>query len=59
MKTGVKKSKFDDFVFYWHNNNKLEGLICCRVDDFFRGGTKYFAKSVIDRLKEKFLTPSE
>ena len=58
-KTGVKKSKFDGSIFYWYNNNKLEGLICCHVDDFFRGGTKYFAKSVINRLKEKFLTRSE
>ena len=54
MKTGMKKSKFDDSIFYWYNN-KLEGLICCRVDDFFWGGTKHFAESVINRLKENFL----
>ena len=55
MKTGVKKSKFDDSIFYWYNNNKLKGLICCHVSDFVQGGTKH----VINRLKEKFLTCSE
>ena len=59
MKTDVKKSKFDDSFFYWYNNNKLEGLICCHVDDFFRGGTKHFAERIINRLKEKLLTRSE
>ena len=52
MKTGVKKCKFDDFIFYWYNNNKLEGLIFCHVDDFFWGGTKHFAETVINRLKK-------
>ena len=52
MKTGVKKCKFDDFIFYCYNNNKLEGLICCHVDDFFWGGTKHFAETVINRLKK-------
>ena len=42
----------NDFIFYWYNNNKLEGLICCDVDDFFWGGTKHFAETVINRLKK-------
>ena len=54
-----KKSKFDDSIFYWCNNNKLEGLIRCHVDDFFWGRTKHFAESAIHKLKEKFLTRSE
>ena len=59
MKTGVQKSKFDDSIFYWYINNKLEGLICCHVGDFFWGRTKHFAESVINKFKEKFLTHSE
>ena len=54
-----EKSKFDYSIYYWYNNNKLKGLICCHVDDFFWGGTKHFAESAINRLKEKILTCSE
>ena len=49
MKTGLKQSKFDDSIFYWYNNNKLEWLICCHVDDFVWGETKHFAESLINR----------
>ena len=60
MKTGLKKSKFDDSIFCWYNNNKLERLIiCCHVNDFFRRGIKHSAESVINKLIEKFLTRSE
>ena len=55
----MRTSKFEDSVFYWYNNNKLEELTCCHVDDFFWGGTKHFAGNVINRLKEKFLSCSE
>ena len=54
MKTSVKKSKFDDLVFCWYNNNMSEGSICFGVDDFFCGGAKHFPESVINRLKEKY-----
>ena len=36
--SGAIKSKFDDSLFYWHKDDKLQGLICCHVDDFFWGG---------------------
>lgn len=52
MKTGMKESNFNYLILYWYNNNKLEGLICCHVDDFFLGGTKHFAENVISKLKE-------
>ena len=57
--TGVKKSEFDDSIFYWGNNDKSEGLICCHVDDFFWGRTKHFAETLINMLKEKILKYSE
>ena len=59
MKTSVKKSKFDDVIFYWYNNNMLEGSICCGVDDLFWEGAKHFPESVINRLKKNDLTVSE
>ena len=32
-KSGMLKSKFDDAIFYWLSNGKLEGLLCCYVDN--------------------------
>ena len=58
MKTNVKKSEFSDLIFCWYNNKWLKGLIYCHTDDFF-GWTKHFAESVINKLKEKFLTRLE
>ena len=46
-------------VFYWQKDGKLEGLISCHVDDFFWGGTKSFEISVIDVLKNSFVTSQE
>ena len=45
--------------FFWHRNGKVQGLICCHVDDFFWGGTNSFEKTVIQRLKESFVTSQE
>ena len=49
-KNWFEKSKFDDSIFCWYNNNKSEGLNCCHVDDFFWGETKHFAESLINKL---------
>ena len=54
--SGAIKSKFDDFLFYWHKDDKLQRLICCHVDDFSWGGTKNFEESVINVLKKTFKT---
>ena len=50
------KSKFGHPVFYRQKDGKLEGVISCHVDDFFRGGTKTFVISVINVLKKSFVT---
>ena len=34
-KSGMLKSKFDDAIFYWFSNWKLEGLLYRHVDDFY------------------------
>ena len=51
LKACAVKSKFDDSVFYWEKDEKLDGLIPCHVDDFLGGGTKSFEISVINILK--------
>ena len=51
LKVGTEKSKFIDSIIFWHRNDKVQGLTCCQVDDFFRGGTNDFEKTVIQKLK--------
>ena len=50
LKAGAEKHKLDDSIFFWHRNGKVQGLICCHVDDFFWGGTNNFEKTVIQKL---------
>ena len=59
LKAGAEKSKLDDSIFFWHRNGKVQGLICCHVDDFFGGGINNFEKTVIQKLKERFVTSAE
>ena len=58
-KAGARKSKFDDAIFYWYHNDKLEGILSCKVDDFVWGGTNNFIKKVINVLKQTFSINSE
>ena len=58
-KSGAIKSTFDDSLFYWHKDDKLQGLICCHVDDFFWGCTKNFEENVIHVLRKTFKTSQE
>ena len=58
-KAGARKSKFDDAIFYWYCNDKLEGILSCHVDDFVWGGTNNFIKKVINVLKPTFSISSE
>ena len=46
-KAGARKSKFDDAIFYWYHNDKLEGILSCQ--DFVWGGTNKFIKKIINR----------
>ena len=58
-KSGMLKSKFDDAIFYWLSNGKLEGLLCCYVYDFVWGGSITFEKQIINVLKETFSVSSQ
>ena len=49
QESGAKKNKPDDSVFYWHKNGKLQGSICCLVNDFVLGETKEFEINVINK----------
>ena len=53
------KSKFDDAKFYWLSNRKLEGLLCCHVDDLVWEGSINFEKQIINVLKGTFAVSSQ
>ena len=59
IKLGVKCSKYDPVVFYWHHNGELHGIICTHVDDFLFGGTNEFILNVMNPIKQKFVIGSE
>ena len=42
----------DPAVFYWHYEEKLNGIILCYVDDMMYGGTKLFISDVITPLQQ-------
>ena len=44
----------DPSLFYWYNNDKLQGIICVYVDDFLWMGTQVFRERVIDILRGEF-----
>ena len=49
-----EQSKLDPALFYWHKDNKLEGLFLMHVDDFLWAGSDQFKQTVINPLKQTF-----
>ena len=49
-KIGVSVSTYDNGLFYFHRDSKLEGIVTVHVDDLLWGGTDMFQVKVIDRL---------
>ena len=56
---GVTKCKYDEAIFYWHQNGKLQGVLTAHVDDFFWAGSDKFEKNIINRLTSTFKISSE
>ena len=50
---------YHNALFYWRTSNKLQGLICCYVDDFFFSGSRLFHERVIDHLCQTFKLSNE
>ena len=58
-KLGMKQSKYDEAIFFWHHEGVLQGIMTSHVDDFFWAGTGKFQKKVIDKIKSTFKISSE
>ena len=54
------KSRYDDGIFFWHNNVLLQGILSSHVDNvFFWSGTEWFQKNIIDHIRKKFAISKE
>ena len=58
-KIGFTQSKYDPSLFYWYDEQCLQGLLMMHVDDFIHCGTEVFEKKVVAKLKSAFLVGKE
>ena len=56
---GAKCSIYDNALFYRRNCGKLEGIVCCHVDDFLFSGGQLFHDKVIRHLRNQFSLSNE
>ena len=56
---GAKCSIYDYALFYWRNCGKLEGIVCCHIDDFLFSGSQLFNDKVILHLRNQFSLSNE
>ena len=45
----------DPAMFFLHNDGKLNGIICCHVDDFLHAGDESLEKIMVN-LRKRFVT---
>ena len=53
-KAGTKKSKHDDALFYFYDNDNLKGILYAHVDDFCRGGSERLEAEITKLIKKSF-----
>ena len=53
LEFGMKQSKRESCLFYYHKDNKLEGFLIVHVDDVLSAGSNEF-KKIIDKLRKKY-----
>ena len=53
LKLGFKQCLLDPAIFFLHKDGKLDGIICCHVDDFLHSGGRYF-ETLIRKLRKRF-----
>ena len=51
--------KSEPAVFIWHNQSKINGLLCTNVNDFLIGGTAIFLDKIINPIERAFTIGSE
>jgi len=53
IKLGCKQANLDPALFYMHTDGKLNGFICCHVDDFLHAGNEQF-DAIMDKFRLRF-----
>lgn len=56
---GLKMSKGDASIFYYDNDDMLQGLTSTFVDDFLRSGTNDFETNYISKLRKNSVIGKE
>ena len=56
---GMEKSRYDEAIFFWHNEGHLQGVMSAHVDDFFWAGTDLFESNVLAKLTSTFKISKE
>ena len=51
---GMKESMTDSCLFYYHKNDKLQGLLLLHVDDMLSCGSSLFEKDIMINLRKKY-----
>ena len=59
LQLGFKMSKAEPSLFYYKNNNELEGIVTIHVDDFLNAGSEYFFQEIILKIRQKFTMGKE
>ena len=58
INAGMLKSKYDEALFYWKMNGKVQGIIAIHVDDFLYAGSDLFAE-IMKQIRKAFAIGSE
>lgn len=51
---GMRQSELDPCLFYWYDDEKLQGCVALHVDDMLIGGTNKFHEVVLSKLKQRY-----
>ena len=59
IKLGCKRSIYENALFYYKYNSKLQGLSVTHVDDFLDAGNRKFKTEILKSIKNSFIIGSE
>ena len=54
IQLGCIQSTLDPALFYFNEDNVLQGLFACHVDDVLHAGNEEFDNQIIKKLKRRF-----
>ena len=54
IQLGCVQSTLDPALFYFNQDNVVQGLFACHVDDFLHAGNEEFDNQINTKLKSRF-----